>query len=174
MPINLYRAIIWSSLLIVLGEGLILARFNFEPIRGGEVLGENTFAFFDELENSRYPATYYVDLGPNEIDQTSEIIGVSDFAQAQQEVAGDTTAALADQRVVKEEPTQSASKEEVETNKVMEALKPNSGIIANKNADTRDYNRSSADVVDALIRKNKRIYHTDIKKALERIGDTLD
>src|SRR3990167_433304 len=98
MPINLYRAIIWSSLLIVLGEGLILARFNFEPIRGGEVLGENTFAFFDELE----------------------------------------------------------------TNKVMEALKPNSGIIANKNADTRDYNGSSADVVDALIRKNKRIYHTDI------------
>ena len=56
----------------------------------------------------------------------------------------------------------------------MEALKPNSGIIANKNADTRDYNGSSADVVDALIRKNKRIYHTDIKKALERIGDTLD
>lgn len=146
---------------------MVIARFNFEPIRGEEVLGENTFVFFDELENSRYPATYYVDLGPDKIDQTPEIIGVSDSGKAQQqEGAGDA--------IIKDEPTQSAREEDVETNKVMEALKSSGGVAGNKNADTRAFIGSSANVVDELIRKNKRIYHTDIKKALERIGDTLD
>lgn len=145
---------------------MVIARFNFEPIRGEEVLGENTFAFFDELENSRYPATYYVDLEPDKIDQPPEIIGVSDSAKAQQQEG-------AEDAIIKEEPTQSAREENVETNKVMEALKSN-GVAGNKNADTRAFIGSSADVVDELIRKNKRIYHTDIKKALERIGDTLD
>ncbi len=56
-----YRAIIWASFLLLIGEGIILSGFEFAPIApsDGAVLGDTTSYVLENAGTVQYPGSYY-------------------------------------------------------------------------------------------------------------------
>ena len=67
---NLYKSLIWCSLLFIIIEGWTLAGYELDPLpvkKEERVLGERTVSILDDASAKTYPASYYSDPVINDV-----------------------------------------------------------------------------------------------------------
>lgn len=171
---------------MIIAEGVILAGFDIQPIRVGEVLGESTSSFIEEIEKRTYPATYYVSTDAAQTSFEAAPADPRSKPESPEEIesreAEDATIQNQGEEVLDEvskenalntEKTeeQTTPKAEEEVQEVMDVL--NSAFSNSVSESEKQGKEEYENSVDLLIRKNKRLYHHSIKKALEEISGTL-
>ena len=175
-----YRAIIWVSFLLIIGEGIILSGLNFAPVasKDGVILGDTTSAVLEEIGATPHPASYYT---PEMIDLEGVVI--NDVALAE---TADTDI---DKKIISpvstdiDEPsvTPSKSEEQPQVDRFVEALNTPALGEAPRSTSVGAENETRAPGVPELMQKNERLYRErlmkeldEVRKDLESFSDKLD
>ncbi len=154
----IYKAIIWLSLIAIIGEWVIFSGLDFVPNKdaSGEVLGERTYQTLDDLAFKRFPASYYADAMQSTAPQASD--------QVPSNPAEKNNASA-----VVEEPLQAPANNSRDA--LVQILNtPSQYEIAFPHEQAIDPARDDTSV-DAIIKKNERLYREQIIKELNTIKD---
>ena len=152
---KIYRMIIWFSVLLMVGEGIILADFDFVPINAqGQVLGDRTQTILAELERQTFPASYPLPK-PKETAVTVE----TDDSQARAELAKP-----------KAEPKSRAEGSEVD--RLIGAFNDSASTVIVDGE--KNVSGGEMPQVPELINKNKRVLLKRSLKELQKISDDIN
>lgn len=170
-----YRAIIWASFLLIIGEGIILSGFEFVPIslNPGAVLGDTTNSALEEIEAVKYPGSYYT---PEMIESVSASVVVP--AEEGEETTAPSETAT---EILPEEEIREISEEQENVDRLVEVLNtPSLGETPQSSRPLFDP-ESQASRVEQLMQKNERLYRErlikeldEARKGLETFGDSID
>lgn len=162
---RVYQAIIWFSVLGIIGEGVILSGFDFVPLNAqgpGIVLGDTTTRVLEQVTKNQYPATYTI--APLERENVEDILA-NDTARIGAEEGSDLISA-----------EEAASTGDGSVDRMLEAL--NTQSPADKQAalfssDPTPINTDGPQI-NNLILKNKRLYRKRLIKELDGIRKDLE
>lgn len=170
-----YRAIIWASFLLIIGEGIILSGFEFVSISGnpGAVLGDTTNYSLEEIEAAKYPGSYYT---PEMIESVSASVVV--LAEESEETPAPVETAP---EILPEKEMRDVSEEQENVDRLVEVLNtPSEGETPQSSRPPFDQ-ESQASRVEQLMQKNERLYRerlikelNEVRKDLETFGDSID
>lgn len=202
---NLYKSLIWCSLLLIIVEGWVLTGYKLDPLpvkKEGMVLGETTASILNEVALKTYPASYYSEPVIDEViieeQATNLIIETKDNDKTAIEQAkatlikketvistpeykgnslNEAPAAheLSPDRKVKYSSSSETKTavQETELEQVVNLLNSGSGA-QEVNTKTEATSDSKDSVINELIRKNRRLYHKNLKSLLKQIDESLD
>jgi len=175
-----YRAIIWVSFLLIIGEGIILSGLNFAPVasKDGVILGDTTSAVLEEIGATPHPASYYT---PEMIDPDPVLI--DDVALAEtadtdidKKIIAPVSTDVDDLAVVS-----SDFGNQPQVDRFVEALNTRALGEAPRSTSVGAENETRASGVPELMQKNERLYRErlmkeldEVRKDLESFSDKLD
>ncbi|HBH46896.1 MAG: hypothetical protein A2445_05785 [Candidatus Jacksonbacteria bacterium RIFOXYC2_FULL_44_29] len=169
---KVYQAIIWFSLLALIGEALVLSEFDFMPLGGsarqGQILGDSTNVVLEDIGSQNYPASYYLEPVVLGATLEPEALSATDTAGAGLSAVTTTEAEISETPVAVAEPIQNSVEANAPSDdpvgQMLEVLNtPSSGESVAGRAQT-----SAADSrVQMLIDKNKRFYLMNLQKELK-------
>lgn len=153
----IYKAIIWLSLLAIIGEGVVFSGFNFIPNKDarGEVLGERTDKVLDDLVFTRFPASYYAEAVQSVSPELADQILPNTEEQ-------NNATSVADEQSSSSNNSRDALVQILNTPSQYEISFPRERAREPLSDDTS---------VDAIIKKNERLYREQIIKELNTIKD---
>jgi len=160
---NIYKTIMWFSVVLILGEGLLLSNFDFVPIKAaGQVLGETTEVWWEQIASRPYPASYY----SGDVAKT-----LVSGQQEKQDITSpkDKTTALTENQNKPELSELKKDGSQTDLDQMIEFL----NIPSSQDFSLIQPEKSTIDVVSALINKNKRVYLKGVKKELDQIRQDL-
>jgi len=182
---KIYKAIIWFSVLFVIGEALILSGFEFIPPYGalqGQILGAKTSQLLTQLEEQLYPASYYNKsfIEQNlkfDIPKTSAKVQEKSNQEKQeiksQKKNQSKSADIKQEKVLGQKIEKKIETVNQEVDQMINLL--NSSVSGDDfYQELNDgYQQNQANRVNVLINKNKRFYLEKLKKQLNQISQGL-
>lgn len=153
-----YRAIIWVSFLLIVGEGIVLSGLNFVPTvsDGGVVLGEGTSAALEEIAAIQHPASYYT------LDVLASVVS------AETEIVPEETVAPSEESggfIEEELPQVDRLVEVLNTPALGEVMQATGAEEEDETAEPR---------VSELIQKNERLYRERLIKELDQVRKDME
>ena len=148
-----YKAIIWLSLIAIIGEGIVLSGFDFSPYKNlhGEVLGERTNQALDNLALTKFPASYYAGV--------AQSVVVESASSAPQSAEEQNSPIAPDNA-----PDSSQTSPHSSRDALVQLLNtPSQYEIAFPREQTKNIAPNDGSV-DAIIKKNERLYREQIIK----------
>ncbi len=168
-----YRAIIWVSFLLIVGEGIILSGLNFAPValKDRAVLGDATSAVLEEVGATSYPASYYT---PERIDLDGVLInGVALAETADTDVDKKIIAPVStdiDELAV----VSLDSEKQPQVDRFVTALNtPALGEVPRSTSAGAE-NETTNPSVPELMQKNERLYRERLMKELDEVRKDLE
>jgi hypothetical protein len=167
---KIYQATIWFSVLLILGEVLMLSDLEYVPlsaIHAPRVLGETTNSVLETASKQLYPASYYttenlINAESNTSTSTTSTIPIK--SEILNTISNSATTTETNQETTSPETTG-------ELNRMVQFL--NSEPVVGLEIKKETVSQFNIDKVQSLIYKNKTFYFTEIKKELEKIQEGL-